>query len=302
MSKSIQGVLPILHTPFHEDNSIDEASFKREIDYVYSLGCSGVCTAMVSEVLKLTISERIYLNKLMSNMNEGRGITVASVGAESTKQALEIAIQAERDGCDALMAIPPLSSALPESALETYFSEIADAVKIPLIIQDASGYVGQAMSIEFQAKMLAKYNPDKILFKPEAAPIGPCVSDLRDATNGKAKIFEGSGGVLLVDSFRRGITGTMPGCDLLDAVCALWKALEAGDDEAIYRIYFPICAMIAIAMQPGLDGFLAIEKYILKKKGIFETDIRRGPNTWALDSETQAEVDRLLIQIEKALS
>ena len=47
-------------------------------------------------------------------------------------------------------------------------------------------------------------------------------------------------------------------------------------------------------LQAGLDGFLAIEKYILVKRGVFKSARRRQPNSWNLDAETQSEVDRLL--------
>jgi 4-hydroxy-tetrahydrodipicolinate synthase len=86
----------------------------------------------------------------------------------------------------------------------------------------------------------------------------------------------------------------MPGVDMLDASIALWHALEAGDEDEIYRVYFPICAMVALQMQAGLDGFIAIEKYILVKRGLFPNARRRDPNSWTLDDETAAEVDRLL--------
>ena len=45
-----------------------------------------------------------------------------------------------------------------------------------------------------------------------------------------------------IDSYRRGIAGTMPGVDLLDGVVALWKCLGRGDDVNAYRLYFPISA------------------------------------------------------------
>ena len=93
------------------------------------------------------------------------------------------------------------------------------------MVQDASSYVGNPMGIEFQASLFADHG-DRILFKPEATPLGPCISALRDATGGTAAIFEGSGGVLLMDSFRRGIKGTIPGVELLDGTTALWRALE----------------------------------------------------------------------------
>ncbi|MEK6238129.1 MAG: dihydrodipicolinate synthase family protein, partial [Planctomycetales bacterium] len=83
-------------------------------------------------------------------------------------------------------------------------------------------------------------------------------------------------------------------------VAALWRALKNNDEAAAYRIYFPICAIVALQLQAGLDGFLAIEKYILVKRGLFTTDRRREPNSWSLDSETQSEVDRLLTMLTDA--
>ena len=171
-----------------------------------------------------------------------------------------------------------------------------------MIVQDASGYVGQAIPLAVYVELLERYGPEKILFKPEASPIGPNLSALRDATGGRAKIFEGSGGIFLIDSFRRGIAGTMPGVDLLDGIVALWQALQRGDDEAAYRVYFPICAIVALQLQAGLDGFLAIEKYLLVKRGLFPSARRRGPYAWELDAETAAEVDRLFDQLQVVLA
>tara|TARA_R110002111_G_scaffold261984_1_gene336612 strand:- start:90902 stop:91807 length:906 start_codon:yes stop_codon:yes gene_type:complete len=301
MSRTIQGVLPVLHTPLMADETIDRESFQREIDWCYELGADGVCGAMVSEVLRLTYEERLELTRLMSEISDGRGAVIASVGAESTRQALAFARHAEEAGCDAVMAIPPVTTALPESALWDYFGAIAEQCTLPLIVQDASSYVGRAISIDFYRKLLDQYGPEKIQFKPEASPIGPNLSALRDATDGRARIFDGSGGILLVDAYRRGISGTMPGVDLLDGIMGLWRALEAGDEAAIYRLYFPICAIVALQLQAGLDGFLAIEKYLLVKRGIFQSEQRCTPHAWDLDEETKAEVDRLFDLLMQAL-
>ena len=70
---------------------------------------------------------------------------------------------------------------------------------------------------------------------------------------------------------------------------------------AAYRVYLPVCALVALQLQAGLDGFLAIEKYVLHKRGLFTTDRRRGPIQWELDGETCEEVDRLLDLLEAAL-
>ena len=301
MTRPISGVLPIAHTPFLDDDSIDFLSLQRQIDWAYEVGADGFGTGMVSELLRLTFEERVALTEKLAEFNAGRGAFFAGVGAESTQQALQYARLAERAGADAVMAIPPLASRLPATAVRDYFVALAEGVSLPVIVQDASGYVGQPIPIPICVELFKRFGNEKILFKPEASPIGPNLSALRDATGGEARIYEGSGGVCLVDSFRRGIVGTMPGMEFLPAIVALWKALQRGDDDATYRLYFPICALVSLQLQAGLDGFLAVEKYVLHQRGLFTTDRRRQPNAWSLDDETRAELDRLMERLDLAV-
>lgn len=302
MPRILGGVLPILHTPFTDDDRIDSEALRREIDWAYSVGANGIGTGMVSEILRLTYDERRILTEQIVEFNNHRGAVFAAVGAESGKQALAYAAHAEHAGCDAVMAAPPLNARLSVASHLEYYCTLADGLSIPVIVQDASGYVGSSIPLEVYLQLLQRYGENKILFKPEAAPIGPNLSALRDATQGMAKIFEGSGGILLIDSFRRGISGTMPGTDLLDAIVALWNALQRDDDHAAYQLYYPICAIVTLQMQAGLDGFLAIEKYLMVKRGLWTSDRMRSPNSWSLDIETAREVDRLFERLQTSLT
>ena len=277
MPRPLIGVLPILHTPFDANDLIDQQALRREIDWAYSVGANGIGTGMVSEILKLTFQERQELTEQLVEFSAGRGPVFAAVGAESGKQALALATHAEEAGCDAVMATPPLTTQLSLDAHLDYYRKLADGVNLPIIVQDASGYVGSAIPLDVYVRLLEQYGESKILFKPEASPIGPNLSALRNATGGLARIYEGSGGFLLIDSFRRGITGTMPGMDLLDGIVALWNALQRGDEETAYSIYYPICAIVILQLQAGLDGFLAIEKYLMVKRGLWNSDRRRAP-------------------------
>ena len=302
MPKKLQGVLTIAHTAFTEADEIDAAALRRAVDWAFAVGADGVGTGMVSETFRLTHDERLSLAKVLVESAAGRGPVFAAVGAESTKQSLAFARAAERDGCDAVMAVPPLTTRLGAEQLVDHFRALADGIGIPVIVQDASGYVGQSIPIPVCVKLLERYGPEKILFKPEAAPNGPTLSALRDATSGRAVMFEGSGGIFLVDSFRRGIAGTMPGMELLDGIVAVWKALARGDEATAYRVYFPVCALVALQLQAGLDGFLAAEKYLMVKRGLFPSARRRKPYGWELDAETASEVDRLFALLQQAIA
>jgi dihydrodipicolinate synthase/N-acetylneuraminate lyase len=286
----LRGVLPVFQTPWLDDETIDLETLEREIAWLYKSGANGIVMAMVSETLRLDSSEREQLAEAACRFGKECGVVVISVGAESSKVAERYAKHAENVGADAVMAIPPVSIGVGESELLTYYTRIIEAIRIPVIVQDASGYVGKPMPIAMQARLLEEFGPERVQYKPEASPIGPKLSELRDATKGRARVFEGTGGVALVDSFKRGVVGTMPGADLIRGLVPLWKALEAGHMEKADRIHGPLSALIS--MQTSLDGFLAVEKHLLKRQGIFHNTLVRGPLGFKLDAETTREVER----------
>jgi len=284
------GVLPVFQTPWLEDETLDLETLEHEIAWLYDCGANGIVMAMVSETLRLDSEEREQLAAAACRFGVDRGVVVISVGAESSKVAERHAKQAESVGASAVMAIPPVSISIGESELLAYYQRIIAAIRIPVIVQDASGYVGKPMPIAMQARLLDEFGPERVQYKPEASPIGPKLSELRDATRGRARVFEGTGGIALVDSFKRGVVGTMPGADLIRGLVPLWKALEAGDSEKADRIHGPLSALIS--MQTSLDGFLAVEKHLLKRQGIFKNTLVRGPVGFKLDAETICEVER----------
>jgi 4-hydroxy-tetrahydrodipicolinate synthase len=59
---------------------------------------------------------------------------------------------------------------------------------------------------------------------------------------------------------------------------------------------------VALQLQAGLDGFLAIEKYLLHRQGLFTTTRRRRPYSWELDRETAEEVERLMALLDRELA
>jgi 4-hydroxy-tetrahydrodipicolinate synthase len=297
--KPLSGVLPVFQTPYHEDETIDAATLEREIHWLYDAGADGIVMAMVSEILRLDSAERRQLAELACRFGAGRGSVVISVGAESSKGAEAFARHAESVGAAALMAIPPVSVAVGEDELLRYYERIIRATPLPVVVQDASGYVGRPMPIAMQARLLTTFGADRVLFKPEATPIGPRLSALRDATAGRAAIFEGTGGIALLDSHRRGIVGTMPGADLIKGIVALWRALQSKDERRAYELSLPISSLVAV--QNSLDAFLAIEKYLLVKQGVFRNTIVRGPVGYAIDEETRREVDRLFDLVTDAV-
>ena len=291
-STALAGVLPVLSTPFTADDEIDEEVVAGEVDWLIGCGADGIAIAMVSEVLRLSDVERRGLTRMVVAAAAGRVPVVCSVGAESTRASVALAEHAQQAGAAAVMAIPPALVPLPDSEVRAFYEAVLAGVDIPVVVQDASGYLGQPLSIELCAALLARHGPDRVLFKPEAEPIGPRLSALLAATDGQARIFEGTGGAALVDSHRRGVVGTMPGPEVPWAIVALWRALEHREDKLVRAIHEPLVALISL--QGSLDSFVAVEKYLLVRQGVLVDARRRHPYGYEIDRETAAEADQLL--------
>ena len=67
--------------------------------------------------------------------------------------------------------------------------------------------------------------------------------------------------------------------------------VEEPPQQTVERIAAPLAALVRLA--PGLDGYLAIEKHLLRKQGVFKNEVIRGPVAYRLDEATSNEVDRL---------
>jgi dihydrodipicolinate synthase/N-acetylneuraminate lyase len=255
--------------------------------------------AMVSETLRLSTDERRQVAAHVCQKVGDRGLTIISVGTESTHASVALARDAEAVGADALMAIPPIATAATEDELSGYFEQILKSTSIPLIVQDASGYVGRPMRISLQAAMLKQF-PNRVLFKPEAEPVIGRLRELLRETGGKAKVFEGTGGLHLREAFPHGISGTMPGADMTPAVSTLWTALQAADFERADRISAALTKLVSL--QTSLDAYLAVEKHLLCRQGVFKNKVIRGPVAFHLDDELRATVDRLFDELCQTVS
>jgi 4-hydroxy-tetrahydrodipicolinate synthase len=296
---NLAGVFNVLQTPLTETDEIDELVLAREIEWLFKCGIDGAVLAMVSEVLRFSAEDRRKQWQLVLKLINGRIPVVASVGAESTYIATSLAKWAEIDGAAAVMATPPSAFATLSNEIRDYYVAIIESVKIPVIVQDASNYLGQPLDISLYVDLIDKYGAERVQFKPEAKPVKERLELLRDASGGRALVFEGQGGVDLLDTFPIGIVGTMPGAEVPWALVALFKALKEDNWDRARSIHAPLAKLISY--QTTLDAYVAVEKYLLVKQGIFTSTRQRGPVGFILTDEMKVEIDIAFDQLKAAV-
>jgi len=289
------GVYPVIQTPLDDHDNIDEAVFEAEINWLINNGVKGLVLAMVSEVMRFSAAERRNQWQIVLRILNGRLPLIVSVGAESTAIAVQLAKDAESDGSTALMATPPATFPATSSEIYSYYTAIIESVNIPLIVQDASNYMGQPLELELYGKLLEKYGNTRVQFKPEAKPVKERMAALQEIASGKAKVYEGQSGLDLLDTHPLGLVGTMPGAEICWAIVAIWDALEAKNLVRATAIH--ACVSKLVALQPTIDAYVAVEKYLLVKQGIFNSSRQRGPVSTILSDQTKNEIDMIFAEL-----
>src|SRR5690348_6279522 len=104
---SMQGVFPILVTPFNEAGRVDEDSLRRLVNFNIDAGVHGLGVALGSEIFKLSEAERDLVTSIVVGEVRQRVPVVINTGAPGTDLAVQYSRRAEELGADALMIIPP---------------------------------------------------------------------------------------------------------------------------------------------------------------------------------------------------
>jgi len=132
-----RGVIPAVLLPFHEDLSIDEASFRAHLrDVAAAEGLSAITiNAHSTEVASCSFDEQRRVLDIAASEIGARLPIVHGVYADGSLEAARIARMAHDGGASALLVFPPGPFAMgqrPEMAVE-HFRRIADATDLPLI-------------------------------------------------------------------------------------------------------------------------------------------------------------------------
>ena len=298
--KQLAGVFNVISTPIDSNDEIDQKTLKKEIDWLIKCGSNGAVLAMVSEVLRFSASERRKQWQLSLEYLSDRIPLVVSVGAESAAIAVGLAKDAQKDGATAVMATPPSAFVASADEVKSYYQRIIEAVDITVIVQDASNYLGAPIELDTYVELIDKYGDERVQFKPEAKPVKERLAQLNKISNNRARVFEGQGGIDLLDTHPLGVKGTMPGAEVPWAIVGLWNALENKDLITAQAIHTPLAKLISY--QTTLDAYVAVEKYLLVKQGVFINTNQRGPVGFKLDEQTKNKIDLAYSELAAAIT
>ncbi len=145
--KMITGSMVAIVTPMHEDGSLDLAAFRALIDFHIAQGTDGiVVVGTTGESPTVDVAEHELLIAEAVKHAAKRIPIIAGTGANSTKEAIELASFSKKVGADASLTVVPYYNKPTQEGLYLHFKAIAEAVDMPHILYNVPGRTVADMS------------------------------------------------------------------------------------------------------------------------------------------------------------
>jgi 4-hydroxy-tetrahydrodipicolinate synthase len=230
-----QGVIPAVLLPFHEDLSIDEASFRSHLRDVGSVqGLSAITiNAHSTEVASCTEGEQRRVMEITAEEVGGTLPIIHGVWADGSLEAQRIARRAEAGGASALLVFPPGPFTLGQSAemALAHFKAIADATDLPLIVFQYPLATGQGYPAATLARLFDEVPSIRAI--KDWTPLVPQHESQIRALQGRARPINvlSTNSAWLLSSLVLGCNGLLSGSGsvIADLQARLFRAVKADD-------------------------------------------------------------------------
>lgn len=287
---NLEGIIPILATPFHDNGSIDLPGQLRVVDHLLEQGAHGLAAfGNAGEGYTLLADEKRQLLEAIVKHADGRAPIVVGVGATGADQAAAAAKEAADLGADALMVLPPYYLKPDVDGLLFFFEKVTSTAKIHVMVQDAPLLSGVPMPPALLARLGREIEYIHSV-KVEQPPTAPKVSSVIEAAGDALLVLGGLNGQFMIEEMQRGARGQMPAADMTALYVAVWNHLEAGDLEAAWGVFTKMLPLVRFELQPGL-GVSAV-KHNLVARGVISSAAVRNP-TKSLDAAGLRELELL---------
>jgi len=148
MTKKVCGVFAPITTPFVNDEvAFDQ--FEENVKKYSRTPLSGyLVLGSNGESKSLTEDEKLKLLQIVLEEKAGHQLVMAGTGYESTRQTIAFSKKVQERGADLVSLVTPsyFKKSLSDEALIGYYSQVADALRIPVFAYNAPGFTGLTLS------------------------------------------------------------------------------------------------------------------------------------------------------------
>ena len=264
----MKGVHAAIVTHFDSDLSVDHDAVAGEVNRLITDGIHGIVTnGTVGEGGSLTREERRAVIETTVGVAGGRLPVCAGISAPTAEQAATYARDGQSAGADTAMILPPLFYHADRRELVEFFSAVARATDLPLMIYNSPESTGVDPSPELLAE-LAREVTSVTALKETSGDARRIAALVNLCPNIDVMV---GGDDWALEGICAGASGWVSGvADVLPAQCVrLWELCNAGDLAPARECYAELLPLARLDMTPKLVQYF--------KAALDELGIDGGP-------------------------
>jgi len=258
MALVLKDMLVANMTPFTEKLEIDEDGLRSLIRYLMTVdGLGGiVCNAHAGEGATLTRQERIRCIRIIREETKGRVPLVSGISSGYTKEAIEIALEAKENGCDAIMPCPPtiyawFAARNPEFAI-AYHKELDKGANMPIVVFQYAATLPDGYTSETLITLCREIeNVVAIKHTQFSSGLFRYVQDIAAAKSIRPSISNlvATGALLFYAGIMGGLDGSLTGFGNIAPVeiariLKLVKAGDVADARKVHEKIYPVANLV----------------------------------------------------------
>ena len=200
------GTFTALVTPFR-NNQIDEQAFTSLIEAQVAGGVTGIVpVGTTGESPTLDHDEHLRVIELAVKVAHGRVKVMGGTGSNSTTEAVEYTVAAEKLGADAALIVAPYYNKPTQEGIYRHFKAISEATKIPIMLYSIPGRCGVEIAVETVARLAADC-PNIVAIKEAGGKVERVIA-LKKVVPAAFEILSGDDG-LTISFIKEGAVGVV---------------------------------------------------------------------------------------------
>lgn len=153
-----EGVMPAITTQFNAKHELDLLVYQNNLDAQLKAGVHGIILGgTLGEASTITPQERSLLLATTLERVAGTIPVVMNIAEQATADAVHLAQQAEAEGANGLMLLPPMRYKATDEETVAYFSSVAESTSLPIMIYNNPVDYKIEVTLEM-FEQLSKYN------------------------------------------------------------------------------------------------------------------------------------------------
>jgi 4-hydroxy-tetrahydrodipicolinate synthase len=262
-----RGVHAILYAFFRADETLDRAAMRRQVELCLTADVAGIAAlGLATEVAKLSFSERCMLMDWVGEDVDGAKPLGFTIYGQSVAEQVAMLRQAEQAGADWLILQPPQVGTYDAEEYLAFFSRVMDATALPTAIQNAPQYLGRGLS-DADIDVLRRRHANFTLIKAEATPDD--ARRLKAMAGRDFLVFNGRGGLDMIDCLDGGCDGFLLAPDLVDYSASVMRHYDLGLREDALAQYGRVLPAISFIMR-SLEHLICYGKRIFAARAGLE--------------------------------